>query len=66
MWLYDNWRHRKTDTSLRFRSLVVFNVLLVLVGIFIVITGTWATAVSINDSYKNGTISSPFSCADNS
>ncbi|KGB76014.3 neutral amino acid transporter [Cryptococcus deuterogattii R265] len=66
MWLYDNWRHRKTDTSFRFRFLVAFNVFLVLAGIFIVITGTWATAVSISDSYKNGTISSPFSCADNS
>ncbi|AFR96003.2 neutral amino acid transporter [Cryptococcus neoformans C23] len=66
MWLHDNWGHRKTDKSLRFKSLVALNVFLIVLGIFIVITGTWASVVSINDSYKNGAITSPFSCADNS
>lgn len=66
MWLHDNWERRKVDKSLYYKSLVALNVFLILAGVFIMITGTWSAAVSIRDSYAEGSISSPFSCADNS
>jgi hypothetical protein len=66
MWLHDNWRFRKTKKSLYFKSLVVLNIFLIVAGLFIMVTGTWAAAVSIKNSYATGNISSPFSCADNS
>jgi len=49
-----------------YRALVALNVFLILAGLFIMVTGTWAAAVSIKRSYATGAISSPFSCADNS
>ncbi|WVQ81555.1 hypothetical protein IAT38_003679 [Cryptococcus sp. DSM 104549] len=66
MWLHDNWHRRKEDKSLYFKALVALNVFLIVAGVFIIVTGTWAAAVSIKNSYAEGTISSPFSCADNS
>ncbi|WVQ96884.1 hypothetical protein IAU59_003991 [Kwoniella sp. CBS 9459] len=66
MWLHDNWGRRHTDKSLYYRALVVLNVFLIVAGIFIMITGTWSAALSIKTSYSAGTISNPFSCADNS
>ncbi|KAK4689052.1 hypothetical protein P7C73_g1057, partial [Tremellales sp. Uapishka_1] len=66
MWLHDNWSRRKEDKSLYYRSLVALNVFLIVAGVFIMITGTWSAAVSIRDSYATGSISRPFSCADNS
>jgi hypothetical protein len=66
MWLHDNAARRKTDKSMYYRALVALNLFLVVSGIFIMITGTWAAAVSIKRSYATGAISSPFSCADNS
>ena len=66
MWLHDNWRFRKTNKSMYYRALVALNVFLILAGLFIMVTGTWAAAVSIKRSYATGAISSPFSCADNS
>lgn len=66
MWLHDNLKYRKTNKSLYYRSLIVLNVFLMCAGVFIMITGTWAAAVSIKRSYSTGNISNPFSCADNS
>ncbi|GFZ50383.1 hypothetical protein JCM24511_08140 [Saitozyma sp. JCM 24511] len=66
MWLHDNWERRKIHKSLYYKSLVVLNVFLIVSGVFIMITGTWSAAVSIRDSYATGSISSPFSCTDNS
>ncbi|WWD21798.1 hypothetical protein CI109_106286 [Kwoniella shandongensis] len=66
MWLHDNLHRRHTDKSLYFKALVALNVFLIVAGAFIMVTGTWAAAVSIRHSYATGNISSPFSCADNS
>jgi hypothetical protein len=66
MWLHDNLHRRKTDKTLYFRSLVALNFFLIIGGMFITITGTWAAVVGIRHSYATGAISSPFSCADNS
>ncbi len=66
MWLHDNLKRRHDDKSLYYKSLVALNVFLIVSGLFIVVTGTWAAAVSIKDAYATGNITSPFSCADNS
>lgn len=66
MWLHDNWRHRKTDRSVGYKLLVALNMFLIVAGLFIMVVGTWAAAVSIKNSYATGAVTSPFSCADNS
>lgn len=66
MWLHDNWRHRRSDRSIKFKLLVLLNAFLIVAGLFIMVTGTWAAAVSIRRSYSTGAVTSPFSCADNS
>jgi hypothetical protein len=66
MWVFDYGARRKTDKSLYYRSLFALNVFLIVGGMFIMVTGTWAAALSIKDSYATGNINSPFSCADNS
>jgi hypothetical protein len=66
MWLHDNWRHRRSDRSIKFKLLVLLNAFLIVAGLFIMVTGTWAAAVSIRRSYSTGLVTSPFSCADNS
>jgi hypothetical protein len=66
MHLFDNLHRRHTDKSLYFRSLLALDAFLIVGGLFIMVTGTWAAALSIRDSYATGNINSPFSCADNS
>ncbi|KAL0778895.1 hypothetical protein CaCOL14_005153 [Colletotrichum acutatum] len=43
-----------------------FHVFVVLVGLFMVVAGTYSVAVSIKDAYASGLISKVFNCADNS
>lgn len=66
MWLHDNLPRRHTDKSFYYRLLVVFNSFLIVAGIFVTISGTWSAVMDIRSSYKTGSITSPFSCADNS
>ncbi|WVQ73763.1 hypothetical protein IAR50_003343 [Cryptococcus sp. DSM 104548] len=66
MWFFDNWAQRSTNATLRYRSTFVLAAFTFLAGIFIMVTGTWAAVVAINDSYAKGTVTGAFSCADNS
>ncbi|GHJ84929.1 hypothetical protein NliqN6_1331 [Naganishia liquefaciens] len=66
MHFFDNWHRRHTDKSLHYRATIAPDIFLIVSGCFIVVTGTWAAALSIRDSYATGSINSPFSCADNS
>lgn len=50
MWLHDNYKYRKTDKSLYFKSLIFLNVFLIAAGVFIMITGTWSAVVAIKGS----------------
>jgi hypothetical protein len=64
LWLYshrDYWRGN-------FVRVVLYglHVFLVLLGLFMAVGGTYGVVVQINQAYKNGEISSAFSCADNS
>ena len=57
------------DRALRTRWFwftVVANAFLILLGAFIIVAGTYASVVEINDSFIAGTVGSSFSCQDNS
>ncbi|GAA5824563.1 hypothetical protein JCM11251_000477 [Rhodosporidiobolus azoricus] len=67
MWFFDNW-HRRTDperNGWRFKLLVLFNSLIILVGSFIMVAGTYGSVIAIKDEYDTNA-GKPFSCADNS
>lgn len=64
LWLYDHASYRK-GTILQ-KLYWVFNVLVVLIGLFMLTGGTYGVIEQIREAYRNGTISSAFSCADNS
>lgn len=57
MWLWDNWRSPRLQST-RFKLLFAFNILLFLIGTFIMITGTWGAAVAINKQLQAGDTSS--------
>ncbi|CBX93743.1 hypothetical protein IAQ61_003629 [Plenodomus lingam] len=64
LWIYDhadywrgNWWHK---------ILYALHVILILIGLFLAIGGTYGVIVQIMDAYRDGTITSAFSCDDNS
>ncbi|EXJ96134.1 hypothetical protein A1O1_01260 [Capronia coronata CBS 617.96] len=64
LWCYDHpdyWRG-----SLWQKTMYALHVLLILIGIFVTIGGTYAVIQSIVDAYASGTIGAAFDCADNS
>ncbi|WOO82923.1 N amino acid transport system protein [Vanrija pseudolonga] len=66
MWLFDNWHRRKENPDWKFWVVAVFNWLLIVFGSFLMISGVVSSCLGIRDSFRAGTISRPFSCADNS
>lgn len=57
----------KTTTTTRARKLrYVVGVLLLLIGAFIIVGGTYGSALSIANAYSSGAVQEAFSCADNS
>ena len=64
LWLFDH-PHWWKGNWLKKLGYVV-NILLMLIGVFMAVGGTYAIVQVIIDAYANGTISSAFSCADNS
>ena len=78
MWMWDNWNQPRTS---RWRSLFVMNLVFFVVslalnvkekmidpqvGWFLMVAGTYGSVIAIDNSFKDGDVSSPFSCADNS
>lgn len=63
MWMWDNWRSPRT---LQWKLLMAMNTVFFFIGWFLMVAGTYGSVVAIDDSFKDGNISSPFSCADNS
>ncbi|KAJ5350147.1 hypothetical protein N7541_007874 [Penicillium brevicompactum] len=64
LWIYshrDYWRGNAVRVSL-----YAFHVFLILLGLFMAVGGTYGVVVQINKAYRDGEISSAFSCADNS
>ena len=66
MWLYDNWSQGKVNKTLRWKLMVGWCVIVLVVGTFLMITGTWGSVIAIVDSYRAAGSSSAWSCADNS
>ncbi|RBA11006.1 hypothetical protein FPRO05_14301 [Fusarium proliferatum] len=66
MWLYDNWSKGKVEKPLRWKLMVGWCVLVLIIGTFLMITGTWGSVVAIVDSYRASGGSSAWSCTDNS
>ncbi|RAH56725.1 hypothetical protein BO85DRAFT_469414 [Aspergillus piperis CBS 112811] len=68
MWLYDNWRKGKDAARLskRWMFQVVWSVLVILIGSFMMVAGTYGSIEYIMASYAESGGSAAFSCADNS
>ncbi|OJI84530.1 hypothetical protein ASPTUDRAFT_43602 [Aspergillus tubingensis CBS 134.48] len=68
MWLYDNWRKGKDAARLskRWMFQVVWSVLMILIGSFMMVAGTYGSVKYIMASYAENGGSAAFSCADNS
>ncbi|GJP89907.1 hypothetical protein CBS63078_7905 [Aspergillus niger] len=68
MWLYDNWRKGKdaAHKSKRWMFMVVWSVLIILIGSFMMVAGTYGSVEYIMASYAEDGGSAAFSCADNS
>lgn len=64
LWLY-SYSDYRTGTFLQ-KVMYVGHVVLILLGAFITVGGTYGVIVQINQAYADGSISSAFSCADNS
>ncbi|GAA5914457.1 hypothetical protein JCM6882_003024 [Rhodosporidiobolus microsporus] len=68
MYLYDHrdfFRNKDKRTALAWFG-VVFNIFLVLIASFIMVAGTYGSALAIRDGLASGDSTSPFGCADNS
>ena len=64
LWIYDHADYYKGNVWQKIMYLL--HVILIGISIFLTIGGTYGVIVQIMDAYKDGTISSAFSCADNS
>ena len=56
MWLFDNWCRRKEDKSIAYKFKVGWNVLMMVLGAFLCVAGTYGTVLSIDDNFKSGTV----------
>lgn len=65
MWLYDNWGKGR-QSSKWWLLLVCWSVLVILIGTFLTVAGTYGSVVGIMEAYAASGGSSAFSCADNS
>lgn len=65
MWLYDNWKGDNRGTK-RWMAMVFWSSLVVVLGTFLTISGTYGSIVEIIDGYKASGGSAAWSCADNS
>ena len=64
LWMHD-FRGYAKGTGLQ-KMVFAAHVLIVLVGLFMVVGGTYGVATAIRDAFHNGLISKVFDCADNS
>ncbi|GAA5917456.1 hypothetical protein JCM6882_006475 [Rhodosporidiobolus microsporus] len=67
MYLYDThafFSDKRYRTKMRWFG-VTANILILLIGAFLLVAGTYGSVISIRDGYENGG-TAPWSCADNS
>ena len=65
MWLYDNW-HAYNRGSARWTAMVAWCVLVILIGTFLMVAGTYGSVVGLIDTFASDGGSAAWSCADNS
>jgi hypothetical protein len=65
LYMYDNAEESKTGSAWQ-KIKYYAHALLIVIGAFICVGGTYAVIVQINAAYASGTIGGAFSCADNS
>lgn len=67
MWLYDNWgKGRGRRKTIGWMLTALWSVILVAVGLFLMVAGTYGSVMGIMASYRKSGGSAAFSCADNS
>lgn len=66
MWLYDNWSKGKEKKTARWGFMVFWSVMIVVVGSFLMVAGTYGSVKGIIDVYNESGGSAAFSCEDNS
>ncbi|KAF2729600.1 hypothetical protein EJ04DRAFT_502029 [Polyplosphaeria fusca] len=64
LWLYDHWEYRRG--SIVKQAVWYTHWLLLAIGVFICVGGTYGVADQIKQAYDSGLIGGAFSCADNS
>lgn len=64
-WIYLHRERARTDKSLMFRLGMATNIIIILLGAFICVGGTYASVLAIKATVEK-TGAKPFSCADNS
>lgn len=65
MWLYDNWRSGRERPTVKWILLSSWSILVIVLGTFLMVTGTYGSIVSIIASSKASSGASAWSCADN-
>ncbi|EHA26105.1 hypothetical protein ASPNIDRAFT_140911, partial [Aspergillus niger ATCC 1015] len=65
IWLYDNWGSGTQEKSLKWCLYVAWCVFIILTGFFLTIGGTYASVVTIIESYQKTGGSSAWPCANN-
>lgn len=66
MWLFDNWGSGRENPTMRWRFGVAWASFVIVIGTYLMISGTYGSVVGIIDSYEAEGGSSAWSCADNS
>ncbi|RMJ21592.1 hypothetical protein PHISP_07536 [Aspergillus sp. HF37] len=66
MWLYDNWKDGRAKPTLRWALLAAWSVLIIILGSFLMVAGTYGSVVGIVEASKSASGASAWSCADNS
>lgn len=65
MWIYDNW-HRHDRGSTRWTAMVAWSILVIVIGTFLMVAGTYGSVVGLINTFKEDGSASAWSCADNS
>lgn len=66
MWLHDNWYRKQENKTVWWQVGVCWSVVVIVIGSFLMVAGTYGSIIGIMDSYKESGGSAAWSCADNS
>ncbi|ODN90831.1 hypothetical protein L198_06148 [Cryptococcus wingfieldii CBS 7118] len=65
-WIFDHQDKIRAKPSMKVKLLTAFNCFIILLGLYLMISGTWGAAKDISDSFASDGGTSPWSCKDNS